>query len=85
VHVLTIIIACTSLVELEVQENKFGSYMRTGFMEYSHRSYIHEEEIRDMHFNMGNAKTGTNGRRGRQEPATMRSMHREVWSYREDN
>jgi hypothetical protein len=44
-HVLTIIITCTFLVELEVHGNKFGSYMRTGVMEYSQGSYIHEEEI----------------------------------------
>jgi len=30
---LTVIIACTFLVELEVLERKFDSYMRTGVME----------------------------------------------------
>jgi hypothetical protein len=42
---LTIIIACTFLTELEVQEINFGSYMRTGFMEYSQGSYSHNEGI----------------------------------------
>jgi hypothetical protein len=32
-HVLTIIITCTFLAELEVHEKNFGSYMRTGVME----------------------------------------------------
>jgi hypothetical protein len=32
-HVLTIIITCTFLAELEIHENNFGSYMRTGVME----------------------------------------------------
>jgi hypothetical protein len=77
-HVLTIITTCTFLTELEVQENNFGSYMRTGVMEYSYGYYRHEEEIRGLHFSMGNVEIDSNGRRGRQEPVTMRSLHREV-------
>jgi hypothetical protein len=34
---------------------------------------------------MGNVEMESNGRRGRQEPITMRSLHREVESYREYN
>jgi hypothetical protein len=40
-HVLTIIITCTFLEELEVQERKFGSYMRIVVMEYAQGSYNH--------------------------------------------
>jgi hypothetical protein len=84
-HVLTIIITCTFLAELEVQENNFGSYMRTGVMEDAQGSYNHEEEIIGMHVNMGNVETELNGRRDRQETVTMRSLHKEVQSYRVDN
>jgi hypothetical protein len=62
-HVLTIIITCTFLAELEVQENKFGSYMRTGVMEYAQGYYNHEEEIKGIHVSMGNAETKSNRRR----------------------
>jgi hypothetical protein len=82
---LTVTIACTFLAKLEVRESNFGSYMRTGVMEYAQRSYIHEEEIKGMHVNMGNVETKSNGRRDRQEPVTMRSLHREVHIYRADN
>jgi len=34
---------------------------------------------------MGNDETKSNGRRGRQELATMTILHREVQSYRVDN
>jgi hypothetical protein len=84
-HVLTIIITCTFLAELEVQENNFGSYMRTGFMEYSQGYYNHEEEFRGLHVSMGNVETKSNGRRGRHEPITMRILQREVQRYRLDN
>jgi hypothetical protein len=84
-HVLTIIVACTFLAELEVQENKFGSYIRTGVVEDSQGSYNHEEDIRGMHVNMGNVETESNGRRGGQELVTIRSLHKKVQSYREDN
>jgi hypothetical protein len=47
-------------------------------MEDSHGSYIHEEEMRGIHVNMGNAKTYSNGRRGMKEHVTMRSLQREV-------
>jgi hypothetical protein len=39
-HVLTIIITCTFLAELEVHEINFGSCMRTRVMDYSHGSYM---------------------------------------------
>jgi hypothetical protein len=51
-HVLTIIITCTFLAELEVHESNFGSYMRTRVMENSQGYYIHEEEIVGLHVNM---------------------------------
>jgi hypothetical protein len=56
-HVLTIIITCTFLAELEVHENNFGSYMRTGVMEDAQGSYNHEEEVIGLHVNMGNVET----------------------------
>ena len=84
-HVLTIIITCTFLVELEVQERKNGSYMRIGVMEDAHGYYSHEEEIKGLHFSMGNDKIESNGIRDKQEPVTMRSMHREVENHRADN
>jgi hypothetical protein len=43
IHVLTIITTCTFLVELEVQERNFGTYMGTRVMEYAHGYYKHEE------------------------------------------
>jgi hypothetical protein len=52
-HVLTIIITCTFLAELEVQENNFGSYMRTGVMEDAQGILQHEEEeVIGLHVNM---------------------------------
>jgi hypothetical protein len=84
-HFLTIIITCTFLAELEVHKRKFGSYMRNRVMDDDQGSYIHEEEIIIMHFDMGNDETKSNGRRDRQEPITMRSLHREVKRYRDDN
>ena len=77
---LAVIITCTFLAELKVQEKLFGSYMRNELMEDAHGSYNHEEEIRVLHVIMGNDES--NGRRGRHEPVTMRSLHREVQSYR---
>jgi hypothetical protein len=84
-HVLTIIIACTFLAELEIHENKFGSYMRTGVMEDAQGYYIHEEDIIGLHVTMGNAKIESNGRRDIHDPVTMRSMNREVQVYIVDN
>jgi hypothetical protein len=63
-------------------ERNFSSYMRTGVMEDAQGSYNHEEEIIGLHVSMGNVETESNGRRDRQEPVTMRSLHREVQSYR---
>jgi hypothetical protein len=87
--ILTIIVTCTFLAELEVHERIFGSYMRTRDMEDSQGSYNHEDEVRGLHVNMGNAETESNGRRSRVElvelDETMRSLQREVQSYREDN
>jgi len=54
-------------------------------MEDAHGSYIHEKEVTHLHVSMGNYETKSNGRRDRHEPVTMRSLHREVHSYREDN
>jgi hypothetical protein len=45
------------LAELEVQERKFSSYMRTRDMEDAQGSYIHEEEIIGLHVSMGNVET----------------------------
>jgi hypothetical protein len=72
--VLAIIITCTFLVELEVRENNFGSYMRIEVMEDAQGYYTHEEEVRGLHINMGNVETESNGRRGRHEPVIMRSL-----------
>jgi hypothetical protein len=56
-HVLTIIITCTFLAELEVQERKIVSYMRNKIMDDSKGYYSHEEEIIVLHISMGNAET----------------------------
>jgi hypothetical protein len=57
IHVLTIIITCTFLTELEVQERKFGSCMRIGVMDDAQGYYIREEEIIFLHVRMGNVET----------------------------
>jgi hypothetical protein len=75
---LTIIITCTFLAKLEVQERKYGSYMRNGVMEYAQGFYSHEKDIIGIHVIMGNADTKSNGRRDEKECITMRSLHREV-------
>jgi len=54
-------------------------------MEYSQGYCNHEEEIIGLHVSMGNYETKSNGIRDRKDPVTMRSMHREVHSYRDDN
>ena len=54
-------------------------------MEDAQGYYIHEEEFIGLHINMGNVETKSNGRRDRKEPVTMRSLHREVQSYMDDN
>jgi methyl coenzyme M reductase gamma subunit len=59
--------------------------MRTGVMEDAQGSYSHQEEIKGLHVSMENVETESNGRRGMQEYVTMRSLHREVQIYREDN
>jgi hypothetical protein len=51
-------------------------------MDDAHGSYNHEEEIIDIHVSMENGEIESNGRRDRQELVTMRSLHREVQSYR---
>jgi hypothetical protein len=71
--------------EVKGTGRKFGSYMRTTVMEDAQGSYSHEEEFKGLHFSMGNVEIKSNGRRGRHEPVTMRSLHREVWRYRENN
>jgi hypothetical protein len=55
-HVLTIIIACTFLAELEVQERNFGSYVSIGVMEGAKGYYSHEEENIGVHIIMGNVE-----------------------------
>jgi hypothetical protein len=85
-HVLTIIITCTFLVELkDIQESNFFSYIGTGVMEYAQGYYNYEEDIIGLHFNIRNVETESNGRRDRKEPVTMRSLYREVQSYKVDN
>jgi len=54
-------------------------------MEYAQGSYIHEEEFRGMYVSMRNVGIESNGRRDMKELVTMRSLHREVQSYRDDN
>jgi hypothetical protein len=54
-------------------------------MDDSQGPYSHEEEIIVMHVIMGNVETDSNGRTGRHEHVTMRTLHREVQSYRDDN
>jgi hypothetical protein len=66
-------------------ERNFSYYMRTRVMEDAQGYYSHEEEIIGLHINMGNVEIESNGRRDRQEPVTMRSLHREVQIYRDDN
>ena len=66
-------------------ERNFSSYMRNGVMEDAQGSYNHEEEIIGLHVSMGNDETESNGIRDMQELVTMRSLHREVKSYRDDN
>jgi hypothetical protein len=55
------------LAKLEVREGIFGSHIRTRYMEDAQRSYIHKEEIKRIHVNMGNVETKSSGRRGREE------------------
>jgi hypothetical protein len=73
------------LAEFRGTGRNFGSCMRTTTMEDAQGSYNHEEEFRGLHVSMGNVETESNGRRGRKEPVTMRSLQREVQSYRDDN
>jgi len=71
--------------ELEVQENNFGSYMRTRVMEDSQGSYSHEEEVIGRHVSMENAETESNGRRDKKNLVTMRILQREVQRYKANN
>jgi len=75
---LTIIITCKFIPGLEVHEKNFCYYMRKGAMENAHGSYNHGEEIKGLYINMGNVETSSNGRRGTQDPITMRNLQREV-------
>jgi hypothetical protein len=63
--------------------------MRTRDMEDAQGSYNHEDEIKGLHISMGNVETESNGHRSKVEPMelveTMRSLQKEVQSYREDN
>jgi predicted RNase H-like nuclease (RuvC/YqgF family) len=58
--------------------------MRTRDMGDAQGSYSHEE-MRGLHVNMENVEIESSGRSCRQEPVTMRSLQREVQSYRDDN
>jgi len=60
---LTVNIACTFIAELEVQERKFGSYMRNGVMYDSQGYYRYKEDIIGLHVSMGNFEQESNGRR----------------------
>jgi hypothetical protein len=70
-------------------KNIYGSYMMARNMEDAQGSYNHEDEIKCLHISMGNAETKSNGCRSMVEPVelveTMRSLHKEVQSYRVDN
>jgi len=72
-------IACTFSYILRGSGGNIGSCMRTTFMEDSQRSYGYEDEFIRLHDSMGNAKTKSNGRIGREEPIelveTMRGVH----------
>jgi hypothetical protein len=59
--------------------------MRIKGMEDAQGSYGHEEEIRGLHTNMGNAETESNERRDRKDHVTMRILQKEVQSYKADN
>jgi hypothetical protein len=54
-------------------------------MENAQGYYIHEEEVKGLHVSMGNDETNSNGRRCMHELVTMRSLQREVQSYRANN
>jgi hypothetical protein len=54
-------------------------------MEDAQGSYSHEEEFIGMQANMGNDEIDSNGIRDRKGHVTMRSLHREVQSYKDDN
>jgi hypothetical protein len=73
------------LYKLRGLENQFVFYMRTTTMEYYQGSYSHEEEFIVLHVSMGNDETESNGRRDMKDLVTMRSLHRKVQSYRNDN
>jgi hypothetical protein len=67
----------------------FGHYIGNRDMEDAQGSYIHEDEVKGLHVSMGNVETKSNGHRSRVEPIelveTMRSLQKEVKSYREYN
>jgi hypothetical protein len=75
---LAIIVACTFLAKLEVQEEIFGSHMRNIDMEDFQGSYIDEEEIKGPYVKMGKTETKSNGIRSKVEPVelvvTMKSL-----------
>jgi len=58
-------------------------------MDDAQGSYIHRDEIIGLNINLGNAEIEFNGHRRRVEPMelveTMRSLNKEVQSYREEN
>jgi len=76
--ILAIIVRCTFLVELEVQESIFGSYMITRNMEYFQGYYSHEDGIIGLHFSMGNIETEFNGHRGRVDSMELHETMRNL-------
>ena len=58
-------------------------------MEYAQGSYNHGDEIKGLHINLENVETESNRHRSKVEPMelieTMRSLQKEVQSYRADN
>jgi predicted RNase H-like nuclease (RuvC/YqgF family) len=59
-------------------------------MEDAQRTYIHEDEVRGLYFNMGNQGTKSNGHReGKEESMnlveTIKSLQKYVQSYKDDN
>jgi hypothetical protein len=59
--------------------------MRTRDMEDAQGFYSHEEEIGDLHTNMGNVETESNGRRDRRGSCNYENPAKRSASYRDDN
>jgi hypothetical protein len=63
--------------------------MRTREMDDAQGYYSHKDEILGLHISLGNAETKSNGHKSGVELMelieTMRSLHKEVQSYKVDN